>query len=147
MAVRIRMKKMGRTHRPYFRVCAMDQRSPRNGRVIEELGTYDPMCPETDARVTLKADRVDYWLGVGAQPSEKVATLIKKYGTSGTHLEAQKAAVERLSKRKEYAPAPEPAKPEKKKKKEEPKAEAEPAAEEATEAPPEAAAAEESASE
>ena len=146
MAVRIRMKKMGRTHRPYFRVCAMDQRSPRNGRVIEELGTYDPMCPETDARVTLKADRVDYWLGVGAQPSEKVATLIKKYGTSGTHLEAQKAAVERLSKRKEYAPAPAPAKPEKKKK-EEPKAEAEPKAEEATEAPPEAAAAEESASE
>jgi small subunit ribosomal protein S16 len=146
VAVRIRMKKMGRTHRPYFRVCAMDQRSPRNGRVIEELGTYDPMCPETDARVTLKADRVDYWIGVGAQPSEKVATLIKKYGTDGTHLEAQKAAVERLSKRKEYSPAPEPAKPEKKKK-EEPKAEAEPAAEEATEAPAEAAAAEESASE
>ena len=140
------MKKMGRTHRPFFRVCAMDQRSPRNGRVIEELGTYDPMCPETDARVTLKADRVDYWLGVGAQPSEKVATLIKKYGTSGTHLDAQKAALERLSKRKEYAPAPEPAKPEKKKK-EEPKAEAEPATDEAAAAPAEAAAAEESASE
>ncbi len=81
MAVRLRMKKMGRTHRPFFRVCAMDQRSPRDGRVIEELGTYDPMCPETDARVTLKTDRVDYWLSVGAQPSEKVATLIKKYGS------------------------------------------------------------------
>jgi small subunit ribosomal protein S16 len=117
------MKKMGRTHRPYFRVCAMDKRSPRDGRVIEELGTYDPMCPETDARVTLKADRIDYWIGVGAQPSDKVATLIKKYGTNGTHLEVQKAAVERLSKRKDYTPAPEPAKPEKKKK-EEPKAEA-----------------------
>ena len=100
MAVRIRMKKMGRTHRPYYRVCAMDKRSPRDGRVIEELGTYDPMCPETDARVTLKADRIDYWLGVGAQPSDKVATLIKKYGTDGTHLDAQKAAIERLSKRK-----------------------------------------------
>lgn len=123
MAVRIRMKKMGRTHRPYFRVCAMDQRSPRNGRVIEELGTYDPMCPETDARVTLKADRIDYWIRVGAQPSEKVAVLIKKYGTSGSHLEAQKVALERLSKRKEYTPAPEALKPAKKKK-EEPKAEA-----------------------
>jgi small subunit ribosomal protein S16 len=133
MAVRLRMKKMGRTHRPFFRVCAMDQRSPRDGRVIEELGTYDPMCPETDARVTLKADRIDYWLGVGAQPSEKVATLIKKYGTDGTHLEAQKAAIERLSKRKEYTPAPEPVK----KKKEEPKVE---------ETPPEAKAEEESAS-
>jgi small subunit ribosomal protein S16 len=129
MAVRIRMKKMGRTHRPYYRVCAMDRRSPRDGRVIEELGTYDPMCPETDARVTLKADRIDYWIGVGAQPSDKVATLIKKYGTGGTHLDAQKAAIERLSKRKQYSPAPEPAKPAKQKKEEKPKAEAEPAAE------------------
>lgn len=113
MAVRIRMKKMGRTHRPFFRLCAMDQRSPRDGRVIEELGHYDPMCPETDARVVLKADRVDYWLGVGAQPSEKVKVLIKKYGTNGTHLDAQRAALERLGKRKESTPAavtPAPAK-------------------------------------
>ena len=144
MAVRIRMKRMGRTHRPYYRVCAMDQRSPRNGRVIEQLGTYDPMCPETDARVTLKSDRIDYWLSVGAQPSDKVATLIKKYGTDGTHLEAQKAALERLSKRKEYTPAPESEKPSKKKKKEEPKAESEEtAAEESADAAAEAPAAEE----
>ena len=59
MAVRLRMKKMGRTHRPFYRVCAMDQRSPRDGRVIEELGYYDPSVPETDARVKLKAERVD----------------------------------------------------------------------------------------
>ena len=117
------MKKMGRTHRPFFRVCAMDKRSPRDGRVIEELGTYDPMCPETDARVTLKSERIDYWLSVGAQPSDKVATLIKKYGTNGSHLEAQKEALERLSKRKDYTPAPAPAKPAKKEK-EEAKAEA-----------------------
>ena len=128
MAVRIRMKKMGRTHRPFFRVCAMDQRSPRDGRVIEELGTYDPMCPETDARVTLKGERIDYWLSVGAQPSSKVATLIKKYGTNGSHLEVQKAAMDRLSKRKNYTPAPAPAKPANEQK-EETKAEAEPAAE------------------
>ena len=118
MAVRIRMKKMGRTHRPYFRVCAMDQRSPRDGRVIEQLGTYDPMCPETDARATLKNERIDYWLSVGAQPSQKVTRLIKKYGTNGTHLDAQQAAAERLGKRKEYAPAPEPAKPAKAKQEE-----------------------------
>jgi small subunit ribosomal protein S16 len=74
--------------------------------VIEELGYYDPMCPETDARVQLKSDRVDHWISVGAQPSEKVAVLIKKYGTEGTHLEAQKEALERLGKRKEYTPAP-----------------------------------------
>ncbi|WP_315852718.1 30S ribosomal protein S16 [Allorhodopirellula solitaria] len=100
------MKKMGRTHRPFFRVCAMDQRKPRDGRVIEELGFYDPMCPETDARAQLKSDRIDYWISVGAQPSEKCATLIKKYGTEGTHLDAQREALERLGRRKDYTPAP-----------------------------------------
>ena len=150
MAVRIRMKKMGRSHRPFFRICAMDQKSPRDGRVIENLGTYDPMCPETDARVTLKPERIAYWVGVGAQPSDKVKVLIKKYGAEGTHLEAQKAALERLSKRKDYTPAPpEPVKP---KKVEEPKAEepkAEAAAEEAptAEATPEAPAEEAAAKE
>ncbi|WP_390621432.1 30S ribosomal protein S16 [Rubripirellula reticaptiva] len=122
----------------------MDQRSPRDGRVIEELGTYDPMCPETDARVNLKGERVDYWLSVGAQPTDKVGVLIKKYGTEGTHLEAQKAAMERLGKRKQYTPAPpEPAKP----KKEEPKAEAAPEAPAEEAAAAEAAPAEETASE
>lgn len=106
MAVKIRMKKLGRTHRPFFRVCAMDQRKPRDGRVIEELGYYDPMCPETDARVQLKSDRIDYWISVGAQPSEKCATLIKKYGTEGTHLDAQREALARLGRRKDYTPAP-----------------------------------------
>jgi small subunit ribosomal protein S16 len=61
------------------------------------LGTYDPRVVETDARAILKADRVDYWLGVGALPSEKVRVLIKKYGTNGSHVAAQKAALERLS--------------------------------------------------
>ena len=132
MAVRIRMKKMGRTHRPFYRICAMDKRSPRDGRVIENLGTYDPMCPETDARVTLKPDRIQYWISVGAQPSDKVAVLIKKYGAEGPHLEDQAAAVDRLSKRKDYTPAPFVAP----KPKPEPKAE-EPKAEAATEAPAE----------
>lgn len=106
MAVRIRMKKMGRTHAPFYRVCAVDARRPRDGRVLEELGTYDPMIPETDARAVLKGDRIQYWVGVGAQPSDKVAILIKKYGAEGTHLEAQKAAVERLGRRKQYVPQP-----------------------------------------
>ncbi len=114
MAVRIRMKMMGRAHRPFFRLCAVDQRKPRDGRVIEELGYYDPMCPETDARAVLKADRIDYWVSVGAQPSERVRTLMKKYGTGGTHLEAQKAANERLSKRRHYTPSVIVSKPAKK---------------------------------
>ena len=106
MAVRIRLKKLGRTHRPYFRLCAVDSRSPRDGRVIEELGLYDPMLSETDARARLKGERIDYWLSVGAQPTEKAAVLIKKYGTNGTHLEAQKAALDRLEAKKHYTPAP-----------------------------------------
>ena len=78
MAVKIRMKKMGRKHRPFFRICAVDARNPRDGRVLEELGTYDPMVGDADARALLKPDRIDYWLGVGARPSDKVRTLIKK---------------------------------------------------------------------
>lgn len=96
MAVRIRMKKFGRKHRPFFRICATDARAPRDGRVIEVLGTYDPLIPLTDARVTLNHERVKYWLSVGAQPSEKVKILLKKYGPNGTHLEKQREAVEKL---------------------------------------------------
>jgi len=91
------MKKFGRLHRPFFRVCVTDSRTPRDGRVLEEVGYYDPMVPETDARANLNGERIAYWIGVGAQPSEKVAILIKKYGTNGTHLEQQKAALARLA--------------------------------------------------
>ena len=108
MAVRIRMKKMGRKHRPFFRICAVDGRNPRDGRVLEELGTYDPMVGDTDARALLKQERIAYWLGVGAQPSVRVRTLIKKYGAGGTHLEAQRAARERLAMPKVVPDAGEP---------------------------------------
>ena len=106
MTVRIRMKKMGRRHRPFFRICAMDVRSPRDGKVIEELGHYDPMVKETDARAVLNGERIDYWLSVGAQPSDKVKVLIKKYGTDGTHLGQQQAAMERVKVAKPTAPPP-----------------------------------------
>ena len=93
------MKRMGRKHRPFFRIVAIDGRQPRDGRVIEELGTYDPLIPETDARVELNTERVAYWLGVGAQPSDKVKVLIKKYGAGGTHLKQQQEAQARLKER------------------------------------------------
>ena len=97
MAVVIRMKRMGRTHRPFYRICAADRRTPRDGRVIEELGTYDPSVTDTNARCTLNASRVDYWLGVGAQPSDKVRVLIKKFGSNGTHVKEMEEARARLS--------------------------------------------------
>jgi small subunit ribosomal protein S16 len=73
------MKRLGRKHRSYFRIVAIDSRQPRDGRIIEELGSYDPMVKNTDDRVKLRPDRIKYWLGVGAKPSEKVEVLFKKY--------------------------------------------------------------------
>ncbi len=84
----------------------MDARSPRDGKAIEELGFYDPMVKDVNARAVLKGERIDYWLGVGAEPSEKVKVLIKKYGTKGTHLDVQQAALDRLKTTKPTAPPP-----------------------------------------
>jgi len=90
------MKRLGRKHRSFFRICATDSRAPRDGRVIEELGTYDPTIVDTDARATINGERIKYWLSVGAQPSDRVRVLIKKYGPEGTHVKEQAAALEKL---------------------------------------------------
>lgn len=76
--VRIRLKKMGRTHRPFYRISVMDQQKKRDGKSIEDIGYYDPMVADKSQRVSVKMDRYDYWVGVGAQPSDNVAVLIKK---------------------------------------------------------------------
>ena len=86
------MKKLGRKHRPYYRIVAIDGRQPRDGRIIEELGSYDPMIKNTDDRVKLRATRVKYWMSVGAQPSENVAVLLKKYLEKAEKQEAEAAA-------------------------------------------------------
>jgi small subunit ribosomal protein S16 len=86
------MKKMGRKHRHFFRIVAIDSRQPRDGRVIEELGTYDPMVPNTDDRTTLNPDRIKYWMGVGAKPSERCKTLFKKYMGKWEAKQAEAAA-------------------------------------------------------
>ncbi|MDB4358383.1 30S ribosomal protein S16 [bacterium] len=132
VAVVIRMKRMGRTHRPFYRICATDRRTPRDGRVIEELGSYDPSVPDTNARCTLKAERVDYWLSVGAQPSDKVRVLIKKFGTNGTHLKDMENARSRLSMPRLVPEAGEPVMASKE---EEPAADSSPSNESASEAP------------
>ena len=78
MAVRIRLKRLGRRHLPFYRIAVMDSRSPRDGRSIEDVGHYDPMVPDKSQRVNLNMERIDYWISVGAQPSDKVAVLIDK---------------------------------------------------------------------
>ena len=78
--VPIRMKSFGRRHRPFFRICAMDARSPRDGKAIEELGHHDPMVRNVEARTVLNVNRIRYWLSVGAQPSEPVQRILEKTG-------------------------------------------------------------------
>jgi small subunit ribosomal protein S16 len=86
------MKMMGRKHRQYFRIVAIDSRQPRDGRVIEELGSYDPMVKNTDERVKLRPSRIKYWISVGAKPSEKLTVLFKKYMEKFEKLEAEAVA-------------------------------------------------------
>ena len=106
MAVRIRMKSMGRKHRPYYRIVAIDSRQPRDGKVLEELGSYDPMVKNTDERVRLKPDRIKHWMSVGALPSENVAVLLKKYMAKWEQKEAEAAAPPPTPASGEAAPAP-----------------------------------------
>ncbi len=74
--VRLRMQRFGRTHRPFFRLCAVDQRNRRNGAVIENLGWYNPVEKDPEKQVELNVERVRHWLSVGAQPSDTVADML-----------------------------------------------------------------------
>ena len=76
MAVRIRLKRVGALNKPVFRIVVADSRSPRDGKFIEELGTYQPLKKGDNFKLDL--ERAKYWLSKGAQPSDTVATFIKK---------------------------------------------------------------------
>jgi small subunit ribosomal protein S16 len=78
MAVKIRMKRVGAKNAPFFRVVVADGRSPRDGKFIEEIGTYQPLKKGDNCQIDL--DRAKYWISKGAQPSETVASFIKKAG-------------------------------------------------------------------
>jgi small subunit ribosomal protein S16 len=80
MSVKLRLKRMGRSNAPFFRLNAIDSRSPRDGRVIEQLGHYDPRNKDQAKQFVAKLDRCQYWLSVGAVPSETVSSLLKKNG-------------------------------------------------------------------
>lgn len=73
--VRIRLRRMGAKKSPFYRIVVADQQSPRDGRFIEIIGTYNPLT--TPAQIDVKRDRVEYWLGVGAQPSDSVVQVFK----------------------------------------------------------------------
>ncbi len=76
MPVRIRLKRIGTKNTPVFRLVVADGRSPRDGKFLEEIGTYNPL--KAGENFTVDLERANYWIGVGAQPSETVASMIKK---------------------------------------------------------------------
>lgn len=82
MAMKIRLARGGSKKRPFYRVVAADSRMPRDGRYVEKLGTYNPLLPkDSEERVKLDMERVNYWLGEGAQPSDRVARFLEAAGT------------------------------------------------------------------
>ena len=96
MAVSIRLRREGAKNRPYYKVVVADSRSPRDGKFIEIIGTYDPKKPDHNS--TLKLDRIEHWISKGAQPSDTVRSLIKKNRKQTAAAPAE-----------ESAPAPAPA--------------------------------------
>ena len=80
MAVRIRLQRFGRRHQPFYRIGVCDARTPRDGRMIENVGYYDPLAKEEEKQVVLKEERIRYWLSQGAQPSKTVADILKRKG-------------------------------------------------------------------
>ena len=91
MAVKLRFKRLGRIHAPFYRLSAVDSRTPRDGRVIEELGTYDPQNKDAAKVFAAKLDRCKHWLDVGAIPSETVSTMLKRAGVEHKMLRLPKA--------------------------------------------------------
>ena len=88
--VRLRLTRMGRKKQPFYRIVAADSRAPRDGRFIESIGHYNPMLNPPEIKIDL--ERVDYWLGVGASPSDTVSGLIKRVRGTGGAAEATEEA-------------------------------------------------------
>ena len=78
--VKLRLKRMGRRHRPFYRISAMETRSPRDGKVLEELGFYDPIAADETQQVKLNEERIRYWISQGAGTTETVRALLRKHG-------------------------------------------------------------------
>jgi small subunit ribosomal protein S16 len=95
MAVKLRMMRMGRRNRPYFRINAIDSRNPRDGKIIEKLGHYDPIEKDLSKQIVLKIERVKYWLDNGAIPSDTVAEILRKHGIKTKYVQERVARRDR----------------------------------------------------
>ena len=107
MSLKIRMARGGAKKRPFFRIVVADSRSPRDGRFIERIGSYNPMLPKDHAeRVVILEERVKHWLGVGAKPSERVARFLyeRKLGPKPEVPKQTKQHLPKAERRKEEKP-------------------------------------------
>ncbi len=135
MATKIRLARAGAKKQPFYRIVVTDSRSPRDGKFIEKLGIFNPILPKDNAnRLSLNAERVQYWLGVGATPSERVegfliaASLMKRSAHSQKVLDARIKVSKEAKKKKEAEQAAAKKAEEDAKKAEQAAAEAQPAA-------------------
>ncbi len=109
MAVKLRLKRMGAKQRPFYRIVAADSRSPRDGRFIETVGTYDPI--KKPAIITLDEEKVMKWLGNGAEPTDTVRSILKKEGLMAKYVASKaKTSKPKAKKAEEKAPAAAPKK-------------------------------------
>lgn len=91
MAVKLRMTRIGRRHRPFFRINAVESRTPRDGKILEKLGHYDPIEKDSAKQIVINQPRIEYWLEKGAIPSDTVSQILLKVGIKHKYAE-QKAA-------------------------------------------------------
>ena len=97
MAVKLRLKRMGAKQKPFYRIIVADSRSPRDGRFIETVGTYDPV--KADNNISIKEDRVAYWLDNGAQPTDTVKSILSKSGVWATYKNSKVKKTEKTTKK------------------------------------------------
>jgi small subunit ribosomal protein S16 len=106
MAVKIRLARAGAKKRPFYRIVVADERAPRDGRFIEKVGTYNPLLPsESGERVKLDVERIQHWLGQGAQPTDRVLRFLDKAGVRTREARSNPNKAEPGTKAKERAAA------------------------------------------
>jgi small subunit ribosomal protein S16 len=89
MSVKIRMTRMGRRHRPFFRINAVESTTPRDGRILEKLGHYDPLEKTEDKQIVINKERIEFWMGQGAIASDTCAEIFKKHGIACPQYDAK----------------------------------------------------------
>ena len=112
MAMKIRLARGGSKKRPHYRIVAADSRMPRDGRYIERLGTYDPLLPkDSEDRVKMNVERIQYWMGQGAEPTDRVSRFLEAAGIVEKKERSNPQRGQSPAKRRRYVPRKRPPRP------------------------------------